>query len=124
MVDQNPRQVLSGFLAPLLPENWKIVASERNIDTVDTTTVRLQQMFIRRAPGAPFGLHAIEFVATVASHYRDLEKAEDDLDDAMLAFTHALDEHPDIIFDEARKILSPESLMAYEVTLTLISQKD
>jgi hypothetical protein len=120
----SPREDLEGFLTPLLPDNWKIITSERSLDTPSTPTLRLRQTVIKHHASAPLGLHTIEFVAVLSSPLADVDRAEDELDDSVNTFMHALDDHPSVLWDEARKTITTESQMGYEITLTLTSRKD
>lgn len=119
---KRPRDELAELLTPLVPRSWKIVKHQRNKSTLLVTTVTLKQLRIVRTPAAPLAAHDIEFIATITSPHADSVRAEDQLDDQVNTLIHALDVKG-VPWSSAQKVLDSDRL-AYDITLTLTSEKE
>jgi len=119
-----PRKVLAEDLAPLLPKTWQIVDTGRSVDLTRKTVVRLKQLRITRLPEAPTAAHAIEFVATIRVPEQSTQAAEDKLDDQVNALLHALDDTETVSWTLAEKVKLDENALGYDITLTLVSEKE
>lgn len=123
-VENGPRAILAAHLKPLLPTSWRIITNEANTDTPNSTVVKISQQSFKRLPEAPQGAHLIEFVVAITTPYTDLAKAEDQLDDDMNAFIHALDELAGVAWSEATKVAVEGRGLGYDITLTIPSIKE
>lgn len=89
--DERPaRQQLQDLLEPLLPKAWLWVTDERPRPDDAKTRVQLSQRTIEPGTHGSTGNHSIGFVATITVPQTDLQLAEDQLDDDVVAFLHAL----------------------------------
>lgn len=123
--EDSPRAILKGFLQPLLPEHWKFITHEGDLDALAVTTVFIRQKRIGVLPEAPLGLHKIEFTVSVATSSTDLTTAEDVLDDELNAFLHAVEASPSILWTgDADKVLVTSQNIGYDFTLSLTSRKE
>lgn len=118
----SPRDAVKNIIAPHVPKAWKIVTSERSVDLTKSITVQIKQRQLIRTPAAPNGAHDIDFVLTITSPHEDVARAEDQLDGAVNVLVFALDD-AGIKWDEAKKVEN-EARLAYDITLTLTTQKD
>ncbi|ONI63907.1 hypothetical protein ALI44B_04585 [Leifsonia sp. ALI-44-B] len=120
-----PRHVLERALKPLVTAHpkWRIIPYQRNVDALSGVIVMLKQKRITRLPEAPDGLHAIEFTATIVSPKTDTTAAEDELDDGVNALIHELD-LAGIGWADAEKVKFDDQHLAYDITLTVTSNKE
>jgi hypothetical protein len=117
------RAELAALLAPLLPKDWLIVPNERAIETANRTVLRLSQQSIQRHPQAPLGAVLVTFKAAVIDPGTDIERAEDNLDDAVTSLLFAIDAlGGSVAWTDANKALF-ESNLGYEISLTVTVSK-
>ena len=118
------RKFLTTTLKPLLPASWKWVATERNVDVTDATTVQWKQNTIEPLPEAPNSFLGVTGVLTVSTPHTDIDAAENALDDAVLELVHDIQRVQGIVFRDARKVaLSETGPLGYDLTLTVITKK-
>lgn len=115
-----PRKALEQALKPVLPKKWRIIPYETNPDVQAVTVVMLKQEEITRNPAAPQGAHDIAFTVTIESPLDGLEKAEDELDDAVVLLLHEFDALG-IAWTTAKKVLATSGRLAYDISLTITS---
>jgi len=87
----SPRGLLLGYLKPVLPSDWKLIASEAEVQDSRGTVLRLSQRSITRHPASPNGAHLNSFILTVAVVNQDIALSEDLLDDAVDTLLFAID---------------------------------
>lgn len=100
---------LDEHLKPLLPEGWRWVPEQRNLDTLDAVTVIWKQSRILPHAAAPLGAVRVEGTLTVATPHTDIARAEESLDDAVIELCSALDGLDGIAWTEATKVSLGES---------------
>jgi hypothetical protein len=103
-------------LKPLLPEGWRWVPEQRNLDTLDAVTVIWKQSRIMPLDAAPLGAVRVEGTLTVATPLTDIKRAEEALDDAVTELCSALDGLEGIVWESATKVaLSETGPLAYDI---------
>lgn len=117
-----PRKVLAAAIKPVLPRGWLLEASGRPLPNVPTTTVKLQQLAVRKLPQAPGARHEIDIRATITAPGEDTKITEDKLDDDLLTFLSALDDLH-VKWGECTKVIA-ESRLGYDVTITILGMKE
>ena len=117
------RTQLMATLVPLLPRTWRVVPVERNIDPPDRVTIVLKQGEIERAPTAPLGKYAISYVVTVVSPAQTIDRAEIELDDAVLETFNILTGVPWINPSKATKVLFQGQYLAYDIACSIETKK-
>ncbi len=127
MSAENPtvREWLTENLAPLLPEDWKWVDNERAVDVTEAVTVRWAQRRIAPLAETPLSHLGVEGILTVFSPRIDTERAEDELDDAVLELVYALQSLQGVKFTEATKVAVDEQQqrLGYDLQITVITNK-
>lgn len=119
------RNDLVQLLTPLLPNTWKIVPTNQNLDVLSQTVVQLKQQSMRPLPAAPTARLEVTYVATVISRHTDIVRAERDLDESVLKFIIALDQLQDVLWSDATKVMANDDKnLAYDITLTIHAKKD
>lgn len=118
-----PRHALDAALKPLLPVTWRIVPYQRNLDTLDTTTVMFKQNAMRHLPAAPLGAIQVDMTVTIITDLTDPEASEDALDADVLALVVAFDDLG-ILWTEARKVGWNEQHIAYDIDIQLEATKE
>ncbi|NQX34051.1 hypothetical protein [Herbiconiux sp. VKM Ac-2851] len=114
---------LVGLLKPMLPEKFRYVTSERNIDTLSAPTVIVTLQNIEPAPNIQAGSNLLTFRVTIAVPTSNFDKAEESLEDAVLGLLAAFDDLPAFLWSGANKVRYEDSL-AFDITLTVTSRKD
>ncbi|PPI28202.1 hypothetical protein [Rathayibacter sp. AY1B5] len=117
------RAQLSEILKPLLPKGWVIIPEQRDPGVITNSTVLLKQERISKLPASPIGSLQTSFILTVLTPHADTARAEDDLDDAVLELTTALDSLNGVDWTEAQKVISGDYL-GYDISLFIITKKD
>jgi hypothetical protein len=119
------RTELVALLTPLLPTNWRIVPTNQNLDTLDRTVMQLKQQSLRPLPAAPNARLEVTYIATVISRHTDIVKAELELDESVLTFISALDALDAVLWSDATKVMANDDKnLAYDITLTIHTEKD
>lgn len=112
------REWLDENLAPLLPEGWRWVPYQRNIDVLEVTTVIWKQSRILPLDAAPLGAVRIEGTLTVATPHTDIERAEEALDAAVTELCSALDGLDGIAWTDATKVsLGEAGPLGYDISI-------
>lgn len=120
--DEAPRHSLKAALEPLLPSTWRIIPYQKNIDKPDTTVVMFKQSEIRPDPKARLTHVLIDMIATIICPLTDQARAEDELDDDVLALVFALHKSR-IAWTTATKVAWAAGTIAYDVSLTLSARR-
>jgi hypothetical protein len=120
---ESVREWLSGELTALLPESWRIIPNQRTPETLDTVTVILVHQKINPSPEA-LGCLTNKVTLTVVDPHTDSTRAEDALDEEVLALVTALGAHTRIKFTEARKVSINETYLGWDVDTEVLSQKE
>lgn len=123
MADTTAREQLLAQLRPLLPDGWQVVPSQRNYDDTQGVVVQLKLQSVARFPAAPIGGYLTSWVLTITTGQQDVERAEGDLDDALLEFLAALDAVNRSLWTSAVAVADGNRL-GYDVALTIQTTKD
>lgn len=118
------RDFLTEQLKPLLPEGWRWVPFQRNVDALDVMTVLWKQTRMAPLPEAPVSWVRVEGVLTVVSPNQDIERSEAALDDAVLDLVLALDSLPRIGWTEANKVLVADQYFGWDVSIYITNSKE
>jgi hypothetical protein len=123
---ESVRELLGNHLEPLLPEGWQLLRFQANITTISEKVVILKHNKITKLAEAPQGTLSNEFIVTIVSPLSDMEKAESDLDDAVLELLTALDSSAAVNWTEAQKVKVSEKTpyIGWDITLTVHTQKE
>lgn len=121
----NVRKKLETELKPVLPKRWKIVRSVRNIDRPTAITVQFNQTGHRQGPTLGTVISLLDLI--VIHPGIDLDRAEDELDDACDTLALQLDEYPWLLCTGSDKqqvqIDQNTALIAYAFHLEIVTQK-
>ncbi len=113
------RTELGTSLAEMFPE-WKIVDSDRSIDELTVMAIQLHQSTVKPAPYQ--GAALVDIDVNLIWPGKDIEKAEDALDDAIVALVVAFAEQfPQIEFTNAVKGVYAQKWPAYKFTTTVLA---
>lgn len=116
-------------VAALVPAEWQFidyeaVGTEAEINA-DTTQVTLKVRSIDDLPAAPLGSDVVTWVITITSEFPDRARADPDLFDQVARFRTALKTlGTGVNVSAANKTLSPDGLLAYDIDITTISEKE
>lgn len=119
--EQTVREFLDEQLTELLPATWRIIRNQTMPDRIDATTVVLGITRITKLPEAPRGCLVTEATVLVASPITDAKRAENALDDAVLEVCHALNDHPRIVWDEAKKVQASDQYFGWDISIKVLS---
>jgi hypothetical protein len=116
-------------VAALVPADWDFIDYEAvgtEAETnADTTKVTLKVRTIADLPQAPLGSDLVTWVVTVTTEYPDRERADPALFDQVARFRTALKTiGTGVLVGPADKTLSEDGLLAYDIDLTTISEKE
>lgn len=100
-------------------EGVEVVKSARGTDALNKPTLVIQTQGYDKLPAAPIKKRQGRFLATLVSPLRDLDKAEDQLDDLLDILLPALFTSG-IIWNTADQGGFDESYLAVEITITSI----
>lgn len=104
--DERPaRQQLRDALAPLLPDTWVWITDERARADDERTRVHLVQRTIEPGTWGNTSAHRLGFECTVTVPQSDLTKAEDQLDDDVLAVLYAIGKLKGVKWSTATKAI-------------------
>lgn len=107
-----------------LPSDWRQIEEQRLPEVIDRETVIVKHTRIERLPDAPIGHLDNEVILAVFVPNRDLARAEDRLDNAIVELLAAIDAHPKIGWREAEKVVTPgQQYPGWELTLRVITEK-
>jgi hypothetical protein len=109
------RTQLADALAPLLPAEWRVIPYRADLDGVEGTVVKFRHERQVPAPNAQ-GSHLHTIKAHIISPLTDADAAEDDLDELVSEFLHALRLVRGVRWTEATKGAIPEGF-TWEVSL-------
>jgi hypothetical protein len=121
--DESVREWLTAQLTPLLPGTWRIIPNQRIPETLDVVTVVLVHQKIKPLPEAQ-GCLTNAVTLTVIDPHTDATRAEDALDDEVLALVTAIESNPQINFTEARKVSVNETYLGWDVDIEVLTQKE
>ncbi len=106
-----------------LPDEWTVIAEQRFPETVSRTTVIVQHTRIEPLPEAPLGHLRHTLTLSVIDPHTDIAAAEDALDEALVEVIQALDTHASISWTEAEKVVHADRYVAWNITVTVITNK-
>lgn len=121
-------QTVAAAIEALLPEGWKFTPYEPLTELPDVTSATLKLRTVSRLPAAPQGSYQVEWVLTVTSPYPSRERADQQLADDLLDLLTNLDTEPGLSWigwTTATKTVGDDlERLAYDITLTTITQKE
>lgn len=107
-----------------LPADWKQIKEQRIPEVIDRETVIVKHTRIEKLSAAPIGQLRHEVILAVFIPNKDLERAENRLDEAMTELLTAIDGHPKINWRDAEKVVTPgNQYPGWELSLTVITQQ-
>lgn len=118
------KQLFEQLQAYLPKRKYTLRPNNTALEQIAKPTILVKQMAIRPAPEAPNGCLEVTFVVTLASPITSPQAAEDALDDDVLELLAALDNDGISIWAEARKVISDDRYLAYDIDLTTTTVKD
>lgn len=118
------RDYLKAELTPLLPTGWKFIPNQRMPETISKTTVVLKHTQMERLAEAPLGQLRNTVILTVADPHQDQIRAENALDDSVLELVSAIDTLVPINWTAAQKVLVNDTYLGWDITLTVITNKE
>lgn len=124
--DLNPsagavRSWLAGEIAPLLPEDWRIVPGISSVKTLLVPAVYFEFTQLEKVSELPTGHARAVFDLIVVDPRTDLTAAEDQVDDHLVDLVLALDGHQQINWTGARKESIAEQFFGWRVALTVLT---
>jgi hypothetical protein len=120
---QTVREWLQATLTPLIPTAWAFIPNQKLPETIARVTVFLTLKEIEPLPEAPTSTLRNTITLTIVSPLQDEVKAENALDDDVLALVTALDGHPRMTWSKATKVLVRDPYIGWDITLAVISAK-
>lgn len=122
--DTTLRAWFSAQLKPLLPSTWRYIPNQMTPATITVPTLVYKLLEIEPLPEAPLGALRHRIVLTLLSPNEDDVKAEDALDNDVIALITALDPHSTIAWETARKVRDEKtSRLGWDITVTTITTK-
>jgi hypothetical protein len=120
------RAQVAAMLATLVTdESWAIKPhTVKQVLTLSKPTVYVEHTGITALPEAPIGHLRNTVAVTILDPHTDWDKAEDDLDTAVLELITALDAHDRLAVTEATKTSIADAYLGWAITLTLITDKE
>ena len=103
-----------------IPAEWRSIDVQRIPDVIERETVIVKHARIEKLPEAPNGHLRNEVILAVFIPNRDLARAENRLDLAVLDLIGMIDKHPYINWSEAEKVITPNGAYpGWEISLTV-----
>jgi len=118
------RDQLQISLEAVIPNTWRLIPYEDNVDTLDSPLVMFKQSKIEKAAEAPRGAYLFTYTITIVNDLSDPHKAEAALDDDVETLFAALDGIRWMNPVDATKVLFQDSYLAYDITLKILTRKD
>ena len=117
------RAQLAAALKPHLPDTWRIVPAQRNVDFGNKVTLLVKQRSYVRLAQAPASHLTIEFVLTLVSKHQDIDRAEDELDELLPDLLPLL-ETSKMRWESATKVEVDGNRLGYDIILHLVTPKE
>ena len=117
------RDYVTAQLLPLLPKRWRLVHTDRNLDTLDRVTVILKLQEVTRTPATPQAGLTTTWTATIITPKQMLEPAELELDDAILDLILALDRIDQLRWTTATRVLYGDIYQAFDITFESLTTR-
>lgn len=118
------RDVFVQMIEPNLPEGWRLIPYQDNIDRPDAPVVMFKQLKIEPNKAAPRGAWTYTFVLTLIDGRTDPAQAEPALDDEVDTLLVILDALSSINLTQAEKVLFGSDYLAYDITTEVLAQKE
>ncbi|MFF8186606.1 hypothetical protein ACF044_05040 [Microbacterium sp. NPDC016588] len=99
-----------------------VVVSEKPLGDIRKPTALIRGRSIGPEPGAPLSHRRVVCLLTLVSPSGDLDKARDELDELTWAVLDYLD--PTFVHDDAEAVGYGSRLLAVDIPVTVIAQKD
>lgn len=111
------RSQLGTALAAALPK-FRIIPTERFPEKLTKTTIIVRHRDYTPAPNAQGTLLA-GLIVTIYTHIVDIEKAENELDNALPDLLAALQSIPSITWSRASKVLHSDTYLGFDVEVSV-----
>ena len=119
------RSWFSAEIKPLLPAGWRYIPNQNTPATITVPTLVYKLLELEPLPAAPMGAYRARIVLTLISPHEDDVKAENALDNDVLALFAALDSHSTIGWETARKIRDDKSdRLGWDLTVLAVITKE
>lgn len=117
------REYVRDELKKHVPAKWRIIPVQRIPDQITDVTVIIKHTRIERLKAAPLGKLENSLVVTIVTPHADIERAEDELDDAVIDLLGALDGHPGLGWSSAEKVSVDEVYLGWDINMTAITER-
>ena len=118
------RKWVEDQLTPLIPNTWRFIRYDTNVDRINQTVVMLKLQTIRRTPEAPNSGHTVEFVMTIVEPRLDTKQREDDLDAKLIDLVYFIDKIPNLRWVSAQRVIFSENNLAFDITIEAVTTQD
>lgn len=117
------RTQLAEQLVPVLPDEWVVEKTFRNLDGISQMTVQVGSTTYTPDPMAPLAQREITIVAWLIAPYLDPDQAEDPLEDALETLLDVLDRLSWLVWQTAERSTYPTGYPAYKITASSPSSR-
>jgi hypothetical protein len=100
--------------------DFRVIATERELDDIQVPTALIRQRTIVRTPGLPLSHRDVGMILTLISPHTDLDRAADQLDEPVLAALDYLDQYQ----HEGATQVGYLDRLAYDLPFTVITAKE
>lgn len=119
------RTWIADSLRKSLPKTWRVIDTEMTLDRPSTYVVKVSNQRIKRAEVAAPGSYDYTLNVRLISPNEDAAKAEAGLEDALDLLFPALEEQFGWAWDEAEKVLDPDTnTLAWDVPIRVYVSDD
>lgn len=115
------RSWLAAEIAPLLPDEWRIVPGISTVKTLLVPAVYFEFTELEKVTGLPVGHARAVLDLIVVDPRTDLVAGEDQVDDHLVDLVLTLDGHEQINWTGARKESIAEQFFGWRVALTVLT---
>lgn len=124
MADLTLREFLTAAIKPLLPATWRFIPNQKTPEKVTVPTVVMKLLRLEPLPEAPRGAIRNVLVLTLITPIEEDVKAENALDDDVVAFLTALDGHKRIAWTDAQKVRDDQTnRLAWDFNVSAITTR-
>lgn len=118
------RAFIEERVRPQLPKGWRYFDYPIDPDILDGPALVVATSGIERLAQAPMGSYDQTVTLTLVSANADFEQAEDELEDTLGTLIGLIEDHLQLPWEPASKVLYRERYLAWEVPVRVVTSRE
>lgn len=123
--EQSVREWVKWYIDSIAEDDWLVIPYLSSPKSFERPTINIKHTEINAQPAAPLSDNLVnDVVVTITNNRTDLNRAEDALDDSVLALVYLLKNSKRLVFQSAKKVSAANEInLAWDINIQVLTTK-